>query len=1718
MAQQQPEHPSNLVNTNNLLQAATDCASALLSDDDFERGVNRALEILGTSVDAERLGIGEHIEDITGKTIGHLIVHPYEWLSSYAASQFAHSEMKIIPYDGIEELYEQLKVGQHWGGSIENFPEPFRSNQQEKLGVKATYSIPITIDGEYWGLIGLDFCQTSRELSDAEIAVLKTTATCIGSAIQRERNRRAKEEAERNILLERKQAAQERAIQLQEHNRVLEQRDRILSATAEASNVLLAEDDFDEAVNRALQIVGESIDTDRIVIVEIFENPSDPSYLYWKITYEWDSACTVSQSSHPEVFQGSWEGIEEWYELFNKGQTISCQLEEIPEPFLSLQAKLGVKTFNSVPIFIEGKYWGNVSVDDCREETHRSEAELSILKTAAASIGGAIERERTRRAKEEAERQILLEREQAAQKRAIELAEHNRVLEQRDRILAATAEASNVLLTGADFDEAVNRALRIIGETIDTDRVAVVENFKNPSELLHLCWKITYEWDSAYAIPQIERPEIAQGSYEGIEEWYELWSKGQTVCCQLEEMPEPFRSSMAKIGVKTMNNVPIFIEGKYWGNIGIDDCREETYRSEAELSILKTAAACIGGAIERERTRRAKEEAERNILLEREQAAQERAKLLQAVATVANSLLRSPDYHTALPEVLQILGEAAKSDRCGLVQNVPDPVTGKAAVKLHTEWCREGITKSVESTPELETALLWEYFPQFQEKLTQGEISSFLVEELSEPARSILQAQGNVSMTLVPIMVQGEFWGVFGFDYCQEARIFEEENTAVFTIAVDSIAAAIERERQDEALKASEKRYRTLFELSNEGIYRFEIDSPIDTSLPIEEQVDLALQHYRFAEANEAYYAQIGVSNMEELVQFTLRDFHSDLEQNRQVNLAIIQNGYQIRNAETEETDALGRRKFFLNNIVCDLREGLFLGGWCMQTDITELKQAQQALLEAERERARELEALNAKLQQALEELAESEKRYRTLFELSNEGIYRFEFDKPISTSLSVEEQLRLIYQHYRIAEVNSAFIGQYGFSSIDEVIGKGLTDFYLEDSEISLAMNRAVIENDYQVRNTETEEIDANRQTRYFLQNVVGNVRDGYLWGGWGTQTDITELKEAQQALLEAERKRVAQLEESNQILSLRDRWLEATALAANQLLATPDLDAGINAALKMLGESLDCDRVCVAQWFEDSTEETCGFIHLLYEWDSQYASRQILHPELKKITYAKEHEDMVVSLKQGGFVGGTIEQFPDESFQIEQIELEVKSTYGVGIFVGGRLWGVLGIDYCREPRRLTLPEIAVFKTAASCVGSAIYRQQIQQEKEEAERQRVAQLEQSNQVLSLRDRWLEATALAANRLLATPDLDAGINAALKMLGESLDCDRIGIVQYIRNNTGESLSFMRALYEWNSKSVVPQIFHSELNKISDEGMKEYFARIQVEEWIGGLIEEYPEPFRSRQIELGVKSTYAVPIFVNEKFWGILGIDFCREAKRLTLPEIAVFKTAASCVGSAIYRQQMIEEQKEAERAVLEERNHLAREIHDTIGQSFTAIVMQLEAGKRLLTAKPDRVSSCLNLAQDLAHQGITQVQRSLWTLRENADEYNDLVAAFQKLVTTLNTNVPVRIKFSSSGTQSPLSPHISLNLLRIGQEAVTNALKHAEARHIDLNLAFNSDRIQLQIRDDGRGFAPELLAVNSGFGVRSIEQRAEQINAVVNIITNPGNGTAITVTVPLTII
>lgn len=106
-------------------------------------------------------------------------------------------------------------------------------------------------------------------------------------------------------------------------------------------------------------------------------------------------------------------------------------------------------------------------------------------------------------------------------------------------------------------------------------------------------------------------------------------------------------------------------------------------------------------------------------------------------------------------------------------------------------------------------------------------------------------------MLIVPIMVQGECWGHIGFDNCEASRLYDEAEIAILRIAADSLAAAIERQAKDDELRKSKALYRSLFEISNGGIYRWQLDQPVSIDLPVDKQVDLVYRYHSFAQANE---------------------------------------------------------------------------------------------------------------------------------------------------------------------------------------------------------------------------------------------------------------------------------------------------------------------------------------------------------------------------------------------------------------------------------------------------------------------------------------------------------------------------------------------------------------------------------------------------------------------------------------------------------------------------------------------------------------------------------------------------------------------------------------------------------------------------------------------------------------------------------------------------
>ena len=124
-----------------------------------------------------------------------------------------------------------------------------------------------------------------------------------------------------------------------------------------------------------MQIIGENLDADRVVVSEHFEDRERQSLGYVRILNEWDSSYASSQLNHPELKIITYEGVESFYQLLCQGEGFGGVVDEMPEPFRSGQKEIGVKSTYSIPITIKGEYWGVVGIDDCREITHRSEAE-----------------------------------------------------------------------------------------------------------------------------------------------------------------------------------------------------------------------------------------------------------------------------------------------------------------------------------------------------------------------------------------------------------------------------------------------------------------------------------------------------------------------------------------------------------------------------------------------------------------------------------------------------------------------------------------------------------------------------------------------------------------------------------------------------------------------------------------------------------------------------------------------------------------------------------------------------------------------------------------------------------------------------------------------------------------------------------------------------------------------------------------------------------------------------------------------------------------------------------------------------------------------------------------------------------------------------------------------------------------------------------------------
>jgi two-component system, NarL family, sensor kinase len=276
--------------------------------------------------------------------------------------------------------------------------------------------------------------------------------------------------------------------------------------------------------------------------------------------------------------------------------------------------------------------------------------------------------------------------------------------------------------------------------------------------------------------------------------------------------------------------------------------------------------------------------------------------------------------------------------------------------------------------------------------------------------------------------------------------------------------------------------------------------------------------------------------------------------------------------------------------------------------------------------------------------------------------------------------------------------------------------------------------------------------------------------------------------------------------------------------------------------------------------------------------------------------------------------------------------------------------------------------------------------------------------------------------------------------------------------------------------------------------------------------------------LGLRYHASVPIYAGETAIGVLNVA-SEDWRELESEELQLLHIIGDQIGLAIQRARISAEHTRAAArlATIEERNRLARDIHDTLAQGLAAITLQLETADALTATRPERAQEAIHRALALARRNLEEARRSVIDMRAAPLQGHTLREALALLVQQAREETSARISFRCWPTKGfpALADRLETGIYRIAQEALANACKHAQAEHIQLKLVAKKDRLCLYVKDDGHGFDPDQVGEQeqargqeAHFGLLGMSERVKLLGGTLCISSEPGSGTCIAACVP----
>lgn len=264
---------------------------------------------------------------------------------------------------------------------------------------------------------------------------------------------------------------------------------------------------------------------------------------------------------------------------------------------------------------------------------------------------------------------------------------------------------------------------------------------------------------------------------------------------------------------------------------------------------------------------------------------------------------------------------------------------------------------------------------------------------------------------------------------------------------------------------------------------------------------------------------------------------------------------------------------------------------------------------------------------------------------------------------------------------------------------------------------------------------------------------------------------------------------------------------------------------------------------------------------------------------------------------------------------------------------------------------------------------------------------------------------------------------------------------------------------------------------------------------------------------GLRYHASIPLYAQDKKLGVMNVA-SPDWRSLSPEDLQLLYTVGDLLSIAVERARLFA--RSARLGAVEERNRLAREIHDTLAQGLTATTLQLESADALIDAgsPPDRAREPLRKALSLTQANLEEARRSVLDLRAAPLEGRSLSEALQALVEHWEAETGISARYRAVNGGRPLPPRVEVALYRVCQEALANVARHADAERVHVRLIATPEQVRLVVEDDGSGFDAS-NASEDRHGLVGMNERAKMLGGSLNVQSSPGAGTRVEVTVPL---